>query len=110
MGVSLCFQLGIAVCAYVGTTLVAGHQLGAGYLVAFFLLSVVVASSLGQLPGVLEGLKEALQCAIRVHRLLDMGAVGAEDVGGLEPDKCNGEITFSEVSFKALDGIKGCAP
>jgi len=76
-----------------------------GFLVSFFLFLVVLASSIGQLPAVMDALKDSLAAAANVSSLLDtahhpqQSSVSSDDPS---PPSSISFIAFADASIAAI--------
>jgi subfamily B ATP-binding cassette protein MsbA len=95
--------VGIGVVLWVGGRLVLTGQLPPGDLIAFLLLTIFVAGSIGTFTGLYSQLQEALGASKRIFELLDtVTDLPEPDVPATLP-KGQGQITFEGVSFKYGD-------
>jgi len=115
--VILAMSTGIGVVLWYGGRLVLSGALQGGDLIAFLLITVFVAGSIGSFTGLYSQLQEALGASRRIFELLD--AVSdlpePEEPVQLAPSagKVRGEVRFERVSFRygdrgdalVLDGV-----
>ncbi|MDZ7705125.1 MAG: ABC transporter transmembrane domain-containing protein [Trueperaceae bacterium] len=86
-----------------GGRLVASDQLLAGDLIAFLLLTVFVAGSIGTFTGLYSQFQEALGASQRIFELLDEQGDLSEAPGARGLEHPQGDLRFEHVSFRYGD-------
>ncbi len=97
--VLLCAFAGLAVVLWYGGRLAIAGQLSSGDLVAFLLLTMFVAGSLGTFTGLWAQLQEASGASRRVIEILDTGPELAEDDDPVRIADVRGAVALEDVSF-----------
>ena len=105
--------LGIGVVLWYGGHLVLQGALQGGDLIAFLLITVFVAGSIGSFTGLYSQLQEALGASRRIFELLDARSDLPEPETPASPGEVRGEVRFEGVRFRygdrgddpVLDGI-----
>ncbi len=116
--VILAMFLGIGVVLFYGSRLVLSGALQGGDLIAFLLITVFVAGSIGTFTGLYAQLQEALGASKRIFELLDARSDLAEPERPVHLATPRGEVRFDGVAFRyggresalVLDGIDLEAP
>ncbi len=110
--VLLCAFAGLGVVLWYGGRLALGGQLSSGDLVAFLLLTMFVAGSLGTFTGLWSQLQEASGASQRVFELLDSRPELPVDPDPVRLGRVSGAVAVEGVSFAypgrpspALDGV-----
>ncbi len=116
--VILAMFLGIGVVLFYGSRLVLSGALQGGDLIAFLLITVFVAGSIGTFTGLYAQLQEALGASKRIFELLDARSELEEPERPVRLATPRGEVRFDGVAFRyggrestlVLDGIDLEAP
>jgi subfamily B ATP-binding cassette protein MsbA len=98
----LAFSAVISIFWYGGREVLAGN-ITPGQLLMFLILTMTIASSIGQFSGLWTGLQEALGATRRLFELLDTIPEIIDAPGAKVLDKAQGRITFDNVSFSYQD-------
>ncbi|MEZ4605470.1 MAG: ABC transporter transmembrane domain-containing protein [Deinococcales bacterium] len=91
--------IGISTVLWVGGRLVIAGELPGGDLIAFLLLTVFVAGSIGSFTGLYSQFQEALGASKRIFELLDERSDLAKTEEPLQLSQSQGEVRFEQVSF-----------
>ncbi len=97
--VLLCAFAGLSVVLWYGGRLALAGQLSSGDLVAFLLLTMFVAGSLGTFTGLWAQLQEASGASRRVFEILEAPADLHEDPQPVEIGDVRGSVALENVSF-----------
>jgi len=111
--VILAMSSGIGVVLWYGGRLVLSGALQGGDLIAFLLITVFVAGSIGSFTGLYSQLQEALGASKRIFELLDAASDLPESNEPVHVAAPRGELRFEGVSFRygdrgqalVLDGV-----
>lgn len=101
--VILAMFLGIGVVLWYGGRLVVQGALQGGDLIAFLLITVFVAGSIGTFTGLYSQLQEALGASARIFELLDAESDLPEPAEPVRLTHPRGEVRFERVSFRYGD-------
>ncbi|HKI58151.1 MAG TPA: ABC transporter transmembrane domain-containing protein [Trueperaceae bacterium] len=101
--VILAMSSGIGVVLWYGGRLVLSGALGGGDLIAFLLITVFVAGSIGSFTGLYSQLQEALGASRRIFELLDAVSDLPEPGDPVHLAAPRGEVRFEGVSFRYGD-------
>ncbi len=101
--VILAMFTGIGVVLWYGGRLVLAGTLQGGDLIAFLLITVFVAGSIGSFTGLYSQLQEALGASRRIFELLDAETDLPEPVEPVHPGAVRGRVRFEGVSFRYGD-------
>ena len=99
----LAMFMGIGIVLWVGGRQVLAGDLLAGDLIAFLLLTVFVAGSIGTFTGLYSQLQEAIGASRRIFELLDAGPDLPEPADPQVLDTVSGEVRFEGVQFRYGD-------
>ncbi len=92
--------IGISIVLWVGGRLVLAGNLPAGDLIAFLLLTVFVAGSIGTFTGLYSQFQEALGASRRIFELLDEQSSMPDTKNPKKIDSLKGIVSFKNVSFR----------
>ena len=103
----LAFSAVISIFWYGGREVLAGN-ITPGQLLMFLILTITIASSIGQFSGLWTGLQEALGATRRIFELLDTHPDITDLPGAQHIPKVEGAIKFENVSFAYSDDADTC--
>ena len=103
----LAFSAVISIFWYGGREVLAGN-ITPGQLLMFLILTITIASSIGQFSGLWTGLQEALGATRRVFELLDTHSEITDLPGAQSLPRVEGWIKFENASFAYSDDADTC--
>jgi ATP-binding cassette, subfamily B, bacterial MsbA len=95
--------IGIGIVLWYGSRLLLTGDLLWGDFIAFMLLTVLVAGSIGGFTGLYSQLQEAIGASRRIFELLDTASDLPETATPKQLSKVQGRVTFDNVSFRYGD-------
>lgn len=95
---------GVGVVLWYGGRLVVGGALQLGDLMAFLLITLFVAGSVGTFTGLWAQLQEAIGASRRIFELLDLRPELAEPAAPVRLERVRGRVTFEDVTFAYAEG------
>src|SRR5690606_26479042 len=94
---------GLAVVLWYGGRLALAGDLQGGDLVAFLLITMFVAGSIGSVTGLYAQLQEAIGASLRIFELLDERPTNGASLSSRDPERLSdvrGRIDFEGVTFR----------